>query len=151
MKGTMVNIEMTRKVLEYIKDHPEEHSQEHWWVTYTDAGGCGTTRCMAGTAVHLAGMNAPGRRTMNSTWIKMGADILGLSFADAELMFISCNDLVELYRVANMYSNGAIEIPYLDAPVNHIDYVWNIRNYDGMISEREKLDKAFEAGKSRAD
>lgn len=146
-----MNIEMTRRVLEYIKDHPEEHNQEHWvYLEDADADGCGTTRCMAGMAVHLAGREPLGRRALNSTWIALGAEILGLSLDDADFMFISCNDLVELYRVANMLSNGAIEIPYLDAPVNHIDYVWNLRDSD-EFSERDKLEDALETGKSRAD
>lgn len=45
---------LLRRTLEYIEAHPEEHDQRHW----AQRTACGTTMCIAGTAVMLGIPNA---------------------------------------------------------------------------------------------
>ena len=47
----MANVEKLEAVLDYIRQHPEEHDQGTW----AETNACGTTLCFAGTAVVLAG------------------------------------------------------------------------------------------------
>lgn len=47
----MKNYPLIRKVRDHIRAHPEEHNQDQWG-TWTS---CGTTHCVAGHAVILAG------------------------------------------------------------------------------------------------
>lgn len=44
-----LNIPYARKVLEHLIAHPEEHRQAH----YGDRTACGTTACIAGTAIMM--------------------------------------------------------------------------------------------------
>jgi hypothetical protein len=46
----MANIPELERVLQYIKDHPEQHDQNIWAAKH----GCKTTMCFAGTAVALS-------------------------------------------------------------------------------------------------
>jgi hypothetical protein len=48
----MINVELLEQVRDYIVKHPDEWKQSTW---IEDRYSCGTTRCIAGTAVFLKG------------------------------------------------------------------------------------------------
>lgn len=50
MSDTTDHAAFARQVLDYILEHPDEHDQTHWGL---HPDGCGTTMCIAGTAVTL--------------------------------------------------------------------------------------------------
>lgn len=47
----MINTELFAKVRDVIKDQPDQHDQSTWESVLTES--CGTTRCVAGWAIHL--------------------------------------------------------------------------------------------------
>lgn len=48
---TQINVPLLRKTMEYASDHPEEIDLKMW----ARVDSCGTTMCIAGTAITLAG------------------------------------------------------------------------------------------------
>lgn len=51
--ATAEQIKMRKGVLKYHAEHPGQHDQSHVAIK---GGSCGTTMCIAGTALHLANM-----------------------------------------------------------------------------------------------
>lgn len=52
----MINVELAKELLKYLRAHPEEHDQDLWGLkTPTAGGGCHTVMCAGGTTCYLAG------------------------------------------------------------------------------------------------
>lgn len=126
----MPNVEKLRETLEYIKAHPKEHDQGIW----AGKGPCGTTRCMAGTVVHLSPdheiiwpkfdpefhevgeqLEAEGCRNLRTGTERqiseVAAELLDLDEYQEDDLFYNSTDLRDLYMAANDMTDGAIEIP----------------------------------------
>lgn len=100
----MANDFIIDQVLAQILMFPETHNQDGWETQES----CGTTRCVAGWAVHFSedydivnlarfGGNAyPVRKGAPeydySFWSSAGADVLGLSEYEAEYLFFECDN-----------------------------------------------------------
>lgn len=119
-----VDAVLLTKALEYITAHPEEWNQ-CCWVRYRP--GCGTTACLAGTTVVLAGYDIDWTRghqkhpngtvvaglTTDGTAIEDRARmLLGLHPDAAEYLFhYYGDDLGALWRRAAVVSGGRVEVP----------------------------------------
>lgn len=124
-----INVPLMRKVLEHITAHPEEHNQHVW----AERNPCGTTYCMAGQTVLMAGheiawsngsepdldedcadhvttrIETPDGR---SNYIPhVAARELGLSGCQATELFYDSTSIEDLWENANHYTDGEIEIP----------------------------------------
>jgi hypothetical protein len=118
-----INVPLLRKTLEYITEHPEEHDQEMWGLKTR----CGTTYCLAGHAVQLAGHEIAwpppccpecDGREKAAYLCADGRDIaevareeLGLARDQAWCLFNSGKTLFGLWFMAREFTNGEIEIP----------------------------------------
>ncbi len=119
MTEPTINVDLMRKTFEYIEAHPEEHDQGTWASHDPD---CGTTRCFAGTALHLSpeyklnwtiDPDDGWQEFMGAThidksevWLRpscAGRDALGLSEDQAGDMFYA-NNLEDLYVLAEQYT-----------------------------------------------
>jgi hypothetical protein len=90
MKSTIETREMAQKVVDYIGDNPERHSQSWFCSGWEDEGMCDTTMCIAGTAVFLEGGSealVEGRQNGVKWWTDNGARILGLNKNEALNLF----------------------------------------------------------------
>lgn len=93
----MYNKPLLRKVLEHIEAHPDEHDQ----LVYAQQTPCGTTACVAGHTVVIAGWDLTWERVGNaavvadrcvrdglSEWIPIAArNELGLNGGQAHYLF----------------------------------------------------------------
>lgn len=106
-------------VLDYLIMNPEKHDQTAWagithdtedfptyfWSTHNEATEenlCGTTMCVAGTAVYLSdgieGLNACGQGAIGGTnatqetWVRRGAELLGLDMVEANVLFFTLDN-----------------------------------------------------------
>lgn len=103
----MPNVELIQRVLDYITVHPEEWNQQRWET------------CFAGTTVRLSGDEmTPRRHSLHVYFHTLGEYIasrammlLDLSTVHAMRMFSERNTLADLYRLANEFTGGAIEVP----------------------------------------
>lgn len=113
-----INVDLMQKTLDYIAMHPEEHDQDDW----AQRNGCDTTRCMAGTAVHVApgwklywfdalasddydnttsAVDDHGRiRSVSG----LAEELLGLDYSQANDMFYQASDLEDLYAYAERFT-----------------------------------------------
>ena len=104
-----LDIPFARKVLEHLLAHPEEHSQNYFGVQQS----CGTTACIAGTAVLMDPESIPTWSTsfVSSEVTQMthvvvdgtsmdvedrAAQLLGLDFVDTNKLFYNFNDAAAL-------------------------------------------------------
>ncbi len=131
----MPNVEAIRETLEYIRAHPEEHDPEHW-ARKPGGVNCGTTRCMAGTAVHLSPEHQiiwqPGSTESEYCVNRFGGEVqriekvagelLGLKWDQADHMFYDTDSLRDLYEYAHTVTDGAIEVPAV-LPGDGVDVV----------------------------
>lgn len=115
-----INTPLLRKTLEHITEHPDEWNQGFWAVNMP----CGTQYCLAGHAVLLSGQDVdwdttrdvrghqmPERAT-NGRSIQSAARVaLGLSEAQAFMLFHDYNSLQYLWRSASEFTDGEIETP----------------------------------------
>jgi hypothetical protein len=102
---------LAKKILAQVEDQPESLYMASWevfnnryrvdWKNNTDeiVPGCGTTRCIAGWAVHFAsqkGEDAYDARVRIAgeldlggySWMRVAGRLLGLSESDAEVLFL---------------------------------------------------------------
>lgn len=119
----MPNIELLEKTMQYIEDHPEQHEQSLWLSQATP--GCATAACFAGWACLLDGYEAVAwerwyragidlisfnvRKSdslVNSHPRELGQALLGLSDADAWVLFYGTNTLDQLKLMTKHLSNG---------------------------------------------
>lgn len=125
----MINVPLMRKVLEHITEHPEEHDQQSW----AEKTACGTTYCMAGHAVLMAGHEIAWSAIAGVYLEEDGADRvtepietsesftqyiphvaaheLGIDHMQASMLFYDSTYLEELWEVANFITDGEIEVP----------------------------------------
>lgn len=122
----MINVPLMRKVLEHISEHPEEHDQGTW----AERTACGTTMCMAGHAVVMAGHQISWPGTLddessadfvtepivvdNETTRRIpavAAHELGLTEEQKDAFFYESGTIEDLWREAHIYTDGEIEIP----------------------------------------
>jgi hypothetical protein len=116
----MANIPELERVLQYIKDHPEEHDQHSWAHR---GPSCGTTMCFAGTAVQLSGKyqlewsateGAAYARANNATdargrsWFIPDAaeELLGLTARESHALFLAATNIDELELMVKNLANG---------------------------------------------
>jgi hypothetical protein len=98
----MVDIERLDAVLEYISEHPEQHSQ-NLWASKTH---CGTVACLAGWTVILEypGAELEGGSLARVDGVTMiirdeARDLLGLNTAQEDALFLGAQNIVELRKL----------------------------------------------------
>lgn len=123
----MINIPLLRKELEFIRGNPELHNQSFW------RSECGTYGCLAGnTVIHAVApedfhdhnyVRAEVAQTITgkpfayeSQWgsvtiCDVARELLGLDRNQASELFNIDNTEEDLWRMANNFTNGEIEIP----------------------------------------
>lgn len=120
-----LDIAFARKVLEHLIAHPEEHSQNYFGMQRA----CGTTACIAGTAVIMDPQSTAvwasvismtcgfvGKQ-MTSVWVDgesmdvehRAAQLLGLDFVDTNKLFYCFNDAEALGLLASYIQQAEIE------------------------------------------
>lgn len=108
----MINIEMFKRIENIIIANPEMHSQ----LEYEYEDSCGTTRCIAGWAIHLWGQDNgrtgslwqirhawSGGRLSSSH--EAGQRILGLTPQEADELFY-CMDNERALEMVQQYARG---------------------------------------------
>ncbi|MES9516585.1 hypothetical protein ACIQYW_19075 [Rhodococcus erythropolis] len=78
-----LNIEFAEEVYQYLIDHPDEHNQGQWTKTTP----CGTVRCIAGTACHLAGHGITTASILTGALAYTARKLLGLTAWEADRLF----------------------------------------------------------------
>jgi hypothetical protein len=109
------NVELLERTMQFIKDHPEQHSQG-WWFKKRD---CGTAACFAGWAVTLKGylpvfhvgdcraetVVLPGYRREFDT-PELAQELLGLTLRERETLFEASNTSEMLELMVKDLVNG---------------------------------------------
>lgn len=113
---TQINVPLLRKTLEYAEAHPEEIALGSW----ASRSPCGTTACIAGTAVILAGHAidwANPKPNGDVSFVVGGRHIeevaceeLNLTELQADDMFY-CSSLAQAWQVAEELTDGEIQRP----------------------------------------
>lgn len=142
----MVNVTTLRKELEFITSNPKMHDQSLFLVKTH----CGTKGCLAGNAVanHKPELivwenndEIPYLQSIGG-WFEEGAEILGLEMDQARSMFSAYNTLWDLWALAELFTNGEIEIPPNVKPQRrHLDYAyaeWSRENKMAIAARYEK-------------
>lgn len=115
-----LNIPLARKVLEHCIAHPEEHDQKH----FSRQTVCGTTACIAGTAIMMDAESSYTSVTGEGGAIFMGLvntpeeheihpetrgrELLGLTAFDAESVFYTFDNSEALNRLAAYISAAEV-------------------------------------------
>lgn len=104
---------LAQKILNQVENYPESLHMDSWeasclpdrynWKTGEAVEGCGTTRCIAGWAVHFA--SKPGEESYQTrrrirlanglagpTYMYVGAHLLGLDSEQAEKLFLDLDE-----------------------------------------------------------
>lgn len=120
----MINVELMQETLDYIAAHPEEHDQGDW----AQRTGCKTTRCMAGTVVHLAPgykllwhREQDGKYDYTSTAVDnsgrthsvpdLAEELLGVNHQQANDLFYNSGTLNDLYARAEEITHLDMRLP----------------------------------------
>lgn len=119
-----VNAELLGKVLDHLTAHPEEWNQTSWVRSYP---ACGTTACLAGTTVQMAGHDIDwshgfererdGSVTASVTTDgrsidQLAQELLGLDDSAALYLFhYYLSDIGELWRRAALVTDGRVAVP----------------------------------------
>ena len=82
-----LNIEFAEEVYQYLIDHPDEHNQGQW---------CGTARCIAGTACHLAGHKITPVSLLTDEVARTARRLLGLTAWEAGQLFYRTDNAAAL-------------------------------------------------------
>lgn len=117
----VINVPLLRKTLEHITAHPEEWDQGVW-MREAARNECGTAGCLAGWALTLAGHELDFDKNNiffgEAHYLTDGRPIeeaaeqeLGLTEDQGEELFAETNTLVDLWELANEYTDGEIEVP----------------------------------------
>lgn len=128
-----VNRAMFARIAAQIGDHPETHDQTEWELSPEERADlldlpveeCGTTRCVAGWALHFWGVDHglgdkplfevcsayleehPEVRGGGLSWYtEAAAHLLGLGPANAAVLFSASLDADEAYDRVVQYANG---------------------------------------------
>lgn len=113
----MKNVEMFKKIHNQITLHPETHHQG----TFEEGQSCGTTRCVAGWAIHLWGVENGFAGSVNdlmgmyvanhmnpNEWVEIedaAGHLLGLSEREAYQLFYNFNE-PDVVRMVSEYAAG---------------------------------------------
>lgn len=128
----MTNVELLKRELWWLLDHPERHDQGTWIsgpgkrpLDHGERWHCNTTACLAGwVAIHAGWMPEPKTRSEESVRVThpdrtrshevsfVARMILDLEPNDAYYLFNGGISLMEMFEYANDITDGAIEIPY---------------------------------------
>lgn len=111
------NTELLQQTMQHIKDHPEKHDQNDWYVS------CGTTACFAGWTVLLSGVIPT--EMENLKWTGFGTNprtgaldwrynaiakearrLLGLTMTESVTVFKSANSVPMLELMVKDLCNG---------------------------------------------
>lgn len=113
-----INAPLLRKVLEHITLHPDEWDQNSYAVKTYSPTACGTAYCVAGHAVVMTGhtLEFGNYRTAYYCGIDDGYETiaivarkeLGLSDAEAIILFNGENTLDRLWRLAEQFTDGEV-------------------------------------------
>lgn len=127
----MVNALLLRKELEHITAHPDEWNQS-FWIARSTRTACGTSGCLAGNTVLHAGWQVStttGKLVDVRDWpshtafdtvtrnhvtrcVKSAArHELGLTPAETRVLFDAANQLIDLWVIAELITNGEVEVP----------------------------------------
>jgi hypothetical protein len=123
----MTNVARLREQLQFVTTNSKHHDQSVWARKVGD-NACGTTACLAGwTALNCAkDQLIPVRKQLsirgewtdvvefqapNDDWIGFAAGLLDLDWDIADELFNADNTIWDLWHIANIITNGEIEIP----------------------------------------
>lgn len=124
----MVNVEVLEQELKFITRNPKHHRQGTWFDEVPD-NACQTAGCLAGwTAIHHAKDELESKQVVrwlgdkqitfleyepkDVSWTRLGMQLLGIEDMDtADELFNGDNTLWDLWNIASMITNGAIQIP----------------------------------------
>lgn len=153
-KRDSIDVPRLRKVLEYLTEHPEEHDQGIWIASpyYT---GCGTTACVAGHVVLADGWAPDYRIAYPEYCVKDGKTrriahvaeaLLGLRPEQAAQLFWATNELADLWRMAEEFTDGTIQVPPgLAEPELDVDIVeWRDETWDRLQDAADQLSQRGE-------
>jgi len=88
-----VNRDLFKRIRDRIREHPEWH--DNWGWERTDPE-CGTTRCVAGWAIHFQNptqdIGETQRQLGYRRYSQAGRDLLGLTKEEAEYLFYNDNE-----------------------------------------------------------
>ena len=133
------NIQLLRKVLEHVTDHPEEWNQGVWAVR----NDCGTAACIAGHTVLMTGhqvewvsMSGATEKAIavsqGPTINRVAAHELGLTGYQADVLFNASNTLADLWWLAGQITDGEIATPGIGlAAIGRLD------RQHGIAGERD--------------
>lgn len=131
-----IDVPRLRKELEYITAHPEEWRQGEWlwrvpvdeevptWrvVDKLDEMQCNTFGCLAGNTVLHAGDKIKWQGQTSTMVVneddflkpisQRARELLGLTKDQANDLFAGTNSLAAMWRMANSFTNGEIEVPH---------------------------------------
>lgn len=115
----MADVDLLRKELQYITDHPEAWLQETW-LSPDPNNGCGSVGCLAGNAAIHAG-RAILKHDGIGEWYEadhpsgdflvLGAELFDISEDEATWLFEGDNSLLDLWVIARDITRGEIQIP----------------------------------------
>lgn len=113
---TQINVPLLRKALEFAEAHPEEIELGSW----AKKTACGTTACIAGTIAILTGHQLKWELDEDGVWadyVTDGRHIESVAMTeigvddDAAYQLFYCEDLDEVWEVAEELTNGEITRP----------------------------------------
>ena len=148
----MVNTVRLQSELEFITRNKAHHQQSEWFREFPD-NACQTSGCLAGwTAIHHAKDELVIQEAQvpfkgeyvkvlyydpidGRDWIDLGADLLGLTWDQAETLFEGNNSLWDLWNLASIITRGEITIP---------EEVEAMRNEEYNVTEDEDYDWLLE-------
>lgn len=105
----MPNTELFKKIHDVISVHPELHDQ----AFFQEGTGCGTTRCVAGWAIHLSHPDDQGQSVSQlvSLFSKASSpsayarELLDIGYSESDVLFFTLSD-EEARRVVAAYAEG---------------------------------------------
>jgi len=103
LEPTSINEPLLRKALEYITSNRKEWDQS----CYLRETACGTVGCLAGHMVLLSGVEYD----RGAAFVDLAVSLSGLSATQAFMLFSPTNTLLDLWTLASLFTDGAIEVP----------------------------------------
>jgi len=105
LEPTSINEPLLRKALEYITSNRKEWDQS----CYLRETACGTVGCLAGHMVLLSGVEDDPSEA--AAFVDLAVSLSGLSATQAFMLFSPTNTLLDLWTLASLFTDGAIEVP----------------------------------------
>jgi hypothetical protein len=157
------NVSLFQRTLDHIHTHPEQHDQEFWMRVSQRPSSegpqvvtCGTAACFAGWATLLAGYvpysrigdgqwpvevvptTASGRKALPEVVSFVAIKVLGISDAEADILFRASNTVSFLWHFSQLLCNGDLTLPAevaqdLEAKDRALAE-WNYRDPDAAVT-----------------